>query len=433
MKLKNILSKSKLSFKSKNVFGKFPTKYTLESSKTLLSVRFLNIHEYQSKELMDKYGVKTQKWRLATAAKQAKKGAEELNCKEYVVKAQIHAGGRGKGTFENGFQGGVHLCKTPEQAEELTMKMLGQKLVTKQTGGKGVLVEKVMIAEAINIVKETYFSILMDRAFDGPVMVGSPKGGMDIEAVAHETPEAIFKEGIDIEKGPTREQTLRMAKNLGFEGPQLAEAQKEIEKLYTVFIKTDAVQVEINPFAQTDTGDIVSADAKMNFDDNAYFKQPTVFAYRDTAEEDPLEVEAGKFNLNYVAMDGNIGCMVNGAGLAMATMDIIKLYGGEPANFLDVGGSASAKQVTEAFRIITSDSKVKAILVNIFGGIMRCDVIAEGIIEAAKTINLKVPLVVRLAGTNVEKGKELLQKSGLTIIPASDLDEAAQKVVNKIK
>jgi len=290
-----------------------------------------------------------------------------------------------------------------------------------------------MIAEAINIVKETYFSILMDRAYDGPVFVGSPKGGLDIEAVAHETPEAIFKEGIDIERGPTKEQSLRMAKNLGFEGPQLIEAQIEIEKLYNVFIKTDSTQVEINPFAQTHTGEIYAADAKMTFDDNSYFKQPNVFAYRDTAEEDPLEVEAGKYSLNYVAMDGNIGCMVNGAGLAMATMDIIKLYGGEPANFLDVGGSASAKQVTEAFRIITSDSKVKAILVNIFGGIMRCDVIAEGIIEAAKTINLKVPLVVRLAGTNVEKGKELLQQSGLTIISAGDLDEAAQKVVSRIK
>jgi len=286
-------------------------------------------------------------------------------------------------------------------------------LVTKQTGGKGVLVEKVMIAEAINIVKETYFSILMDRAFDGPVMMGSPKGGMDIEAVAHDTPEAIFKEAIDIEKGPSREQCLKMAKNLGFEGNHLQEAAKQLEKLYDVFIKTDATQVEINPLALTDKGEIFAADAKMNFDDNAYFKQPEVFAYRDTAEEDPLEVEAGKYNLNYVAMDGNIGCMVNGAGLAMATMDIIKLYGGEPANFLDVGGSASTDQVTQAFRIITTDPKVKAILVNIFGGIMRCDVIAQGIIEAAKKINLKVPVVFRLAGTNVELGKELLEKKWL--------------------
>jgi len=428
--MNNLLTQSKFAFKS---FKKFPTKYTNESSKILLAYRFLNIHEYQSKELMDKYGVKTQKWRIATTAKQARKGAEELNAKELVVKAQIHAGGRGKGVFENGFKGGVHLCTTPEQVEELSGKMLGQRLVTKQTAGKGVLVEKVMIAEAINITKETYFSILMDRAYNGPVMVGSPKGGMDIEAVAHETPEAIFKEPIDIEKGPTKEQCLRMAKNLGFEGNQLVEAQKQIERLYDCFIKTDATQVEINPFAQTDNGEVFAADAKMNFDDNAQFKQQQVFAYRDPAEEDPFELEASKFGLNYVAMDGNIGCMVNGAGLAMATMDIIKLYGGEPANFLDVGGSANAKQVTEAFRIITSDPKVKAILVNIFGGIMRCDVIAEGIIEAAKTINLKVPLVVRLAGTNVELGKELLAKSGLAIIPASDLDDAAQKVVQKIK
>jgi len=290
----------------------------------------------------------------------------------------------------------------------------------------------VMIAEAINIVKEAYFSILMDRAYNGPVMVGSPKGGMDIEAVAHDTPEAIFKEAIDIEKGPTKEQCLKMAKNLGFEGNQLQEAATQLEKLYDVFIKTDATQVEINPLALTDKGEVFAADAKMNFDDNAYFKQPEVFAYRDTAEEDPLEVEAGKYNLNYVAMDGNIGCMVNGAGLAMATMDIIKLYGGEPANFLDVGGSASTEQVTQAFRIITTDPKVKAILVNIFGGIMRCDVIAQGIIEAAKKINLKVPVVVRLAGTNVELGKELLAKSGLKIISAEDLDDAAKKSVQSI-
>ena len=326
--MKNIFTSSK-NFVWKNTsksFSKFPTKFTFESSKTLLSLRFLNIHEYQSKELMDKYGVKTQKWRLATTAKQARKGAEELNAKELVVKAQIHAGGRGKGTFDNGFKGGVHLCKTPEEAEELTSKMLGHRLITKQTGEKGVLVEKVMIAEAINITKETYFSILMDRAYNGPVMVGSPKGGMDIEAVAHDTPEAIFKEPINIEKGPTKEQCLKMAKNLGFEGPHLQEATRQIERLYDVFIKTDATQVEINPFAQTDTGDVFAADAKMNFDDNASFKQPQVFAYRDIAEEDPFEMEASKFGLNYVAMDGNIGCMVNGAGLAMATMDIIKLY-----------------------------------------------------------------------------------------------------------
>ena len=310
--------------------------------------------------------------------------------------------------------------------------MLGNRLITKQTGEHGVPVQKVMIAEAINIVKETYFSIVMDRAYNGPVLVGSPKGGMDIEAVAHDTPEAIFKDAIDIEKGPSREQALKMAKNLGFEGNAVQEAAKQIEKLYEVFIKTDSTQVEINPLALTDKGEVFAADAKMNFDDNAYFKQPEIFAYRDTAEEDPLEVEAGKYGLNYVAMDGNIGCMVNGAGLAMATMDIIKLYGGDPANFLDVGGSASVEQVTQAFRIITTDSKVKAILVNIFGGIMRCDVIAQGVIEAARNINLKVPLVVRLAGTNVELGKQLLANSGLPIISADDLDDAAKKAVKAI-
>jgi len=396
--------------------------------------RQLNIHEYQSKELMDKFGVKTQKWRLATTPKQARKVAEELGNKdkELVIKAQVHAGGRGKGVFSNGFKGGVHLFKTPDEAEKLASSMLGSRLVTKQTTKDGVLVQKVMIAEAINIAKETYFSILMDRAYNGPVMVGSPKGGMDIEAVAHDTPEAIFKEPIDIEKGPSEEQCVRMAKNLGFEGNNVQEAARQIEKLYEVFIKTDATQVEINPLALTDKGEVFAADAKMNFDDNAYFKQPEIFTYRDPAEEDPLEVEAGKFGLNYVAMDGNIGCMVNGAGLAMATMDIIKLYGGDPANFLDVGGSASVEQVTQAFRIITTDPKVKAILVNIFGGIMRCDVIAQGVIEAARKINLQVPLIVRLAGTNVELGKKLLANSGLTIISADDLDDAAKKAVKSL-
>lgn len=311
--------------------------------------------------------------------------------------------------------------------------MLGYNLITKQTPPNGVTVQKIMIAESIDIKRETYVSIVMDRDSGGPVFVVSPKGGVDIEKVAEEDPNAIFKEVVDITKGPQKEQLERLARSLEFKENQISDVADQLDKLYKLFIGLDATQVEINPFAETPEGKVYCVDAKINFDDNAMFRHPDVYEMRDTAEEDPRELEAQKHNLNYVAMDGTIGCMVNGAGLAMATMDIIKLNNGEPANFLDVGGSANEQQVTEAFKIITSDKQVKAVLVNIFGGIMKCDTIAKGIVAAAKSINLQIPLIVRLQGTNVDKGKKILEESGINIVTANDLDDAAKKAVQAIQ
>jgi len=384
---------------------------------------------------MDKHGINTQKWRLATTAEEAEKGAKELNAKELVVKSQIHAGGRGKGTFDNGFKGGVHLCKTPAEAKDLTSKMLGHKLKTKQTTGDGVLVNRVMIAESLDFssANEKYFAIVMDRAAQGPVMVASPQGGIDIEQVAHDTPHLIYKETVDINEGVKPEQTKRLAEKLGFSSEKIPVAQEQMKRLYDLFIAADATQVEINPLVETETGKgIYCVDAKINFDDNASWRQKEIFSWRDTAEEDPREVEASKFDLNYIGMDGDIGCMVNGAGLAMATMDIIKLEGGSPANFLDVGGGANAKQITEAFKIISSDPQVKVILVNIFGGIMKCDTIASGIVEALSQVTIKQPVVVRLAGTNVELGKKILADSKFNVTTAGDLDEAARYSVKAL-
>eukprot|EP01087_Luapelamoeba_hula_P019402 TRINITY_DN641_c0_g1_i2.p1 TRINITY_DN641_c0_g1~~TRINITY_DN641_c0_g1_i2.p1 ORF type:complete len:472 (-),score=116.92 TRINITY_DN641_c0_g1_i2:12-1427(-) len=396
--------------------------------------RDLNLQEFSSKALMDRFGIRKQNWRLATTPEEAEQATKELGVKEVVVKAQILAGGRGKGTFDNGFKGGVHLAHSPSQVRDLAAKMLGNKLTTKQTGPDGVLVNKLMIAQSIDLKRELYFAILMDRQAKGPVMIASPKGGVDIEQVAEETPDLIFKEPVDIFKGVDPAATRRLAEKLGFDSEEkIADAQEQMKKLYELFIKTDATQVEINPLAETPDGSIYCVDAKINFDDNAAFRQKSVFDMGDTSEDDPREVAATKVGLNYVGMDGNIGCMVNGAGLAMATMDIIKLYKGSPANFLDVGGGATEEQVTEAFKILTYDPKVKAILVNIFGGIMRCDVIAQGIINAAKTLQLSIPLIVRLEGTNVEKGKKLLEDSGLAVITASNLDDAAQKAVKAIQ
>lgn len=311
--------------------------------------------------------------------------------------------------------------------------MLGYKLVTKQTPKDGVLVNKVMIAEALDIVKETYLAILMDRAYNGPVIVASPAGGVDIEDVAEKTPHLIFKEPVNILKGITREQAQKIAANLDFKGPLLDKAAEQIEKLYDMFIKLDATQVEVNPFGETPDGRVVCFDAKINFDDNAAFRQESIFAQEDTAESDPREVLASKHHLNYIGMDGNIACLVNGAGLAMATMDIIQLHGGTPANFLDVGGSVKEEQVTQAFKILTDDPKVKAVLVNIFGGIVNCATIANGITSACRTINLKVPLVVRLEGTNVDEARHILSSSGLPITTAADLEDAAQKAVASLK
>jgi succinyl-CoA synthetase beta subunit len=389
----------------------------------------MNIHEYQAKELLTRFGAENPRGSVARTPAEAEKIARELGTNSLVVKAQIHAGGRGKGAFTNGFQGGVHLCKTAGQARDLAAKMLGQTLVTHQTGPEGRVVNQVLVAESVEIEKEFYFAVLMDRATGAPVIVASREGGMDIEEVAARSPEKIIREPVDMACGLQPYQTRKLAKELGFAPSHMRAACKLFAALYRCFVKSDCSMVEINPLVLTKGGDVLALDAKFAFDDNALFRHPDIVALRDVAEEDPREVEASKFHLSYIGLDGNIGCMVNGAGLAMATMDIIKHHGGDPANFLDVGGGASEQQVTEAFKILLSDSKVKAILVNIFGGIMKCDVIAQGVLNAVKTVKLNIPLVVRLEGTNVEQGRKLLQESGLPIVSASDLDDAAKQIV----
>lgn len=393
----------------------------------------MNIHEYQAKELFLKFGVPTPAGAVASTKEEAAKAATDLGGKGLVVKAQVHAGGRGKGTFKNGFKGGVQLADTVEQAADYAEKMIGQVLVTHQTGPEGKLVSKVLIAKGIDIKKEYYLAILMDRATECPVIVVSSEGGMNIEDVAAETPEKIINESVNPAVGLQSYQCKKLAKAIGLGSDKLRPFEKVLTSLYKLFIACDCSMVEINPLVETPEGEILALDAKFNFDDNALYRQKDIAAMRDITEEDPREVEASKFELNYIGLDGNIACMVNGAGLAMATMDIIKHSGGEPANFLDVGGGAKEDQVREAFRILCADPKVEAILVNIFGGIMKCDVIAQGIINAAKTIELKVPLVVRLEGTNVELGRKLLSESGLPIITANTLADAAQKAVAAAK
>ena len=375
----------------------------------------------------------TPKGIAAATAQEAAQIARNMGLSQYVVKAQVHAGGRGKGTFKNGFKGGVHVVDSVEEVEDVAGKMLNQVLVTKQTGETGKLVSKIMVAEAVDLKKECYFAILQDRARECPVIVASTEGGMDIEEVAATRPEAIIREHIDPALGILPFQALKIAVALGLTGPLLRQATKLITNVYKLFTALDCSLVEINPLVVTTDDRVCALDAKFNFDDNALYRHPEIMEMRDETEEDPREVEAGKYDLNYIGLDGNIGCMVNGAGLAMATMDIIKYYGGGPANFLDVGGSATEEMVTNAFRILTSDKNVKALLVNIFGGIMRCDVIAQGIVAAAKNIDMKIPLVVRLEGTNVEIGKKILADSGIAIIPADNLDEAAQKAVAAVK
>jgi succinyl-CoA synthetase beta subunit len=389
----------------------------------------MNIHEYQAKELLQKFDVATTRGRVASTLEEAEQIARELGDVDIVVKAQIHAGGRGKGTFKNGFQGGVHVRRTPDEVRDVALNMLGQILVTHQTGPAGRKVNKLLIAESADIAREIYFAVLLDRATAAPIIVASTEGGVEIEAVAAKSPEKIIREPIDPLAGLQPFQTRKLAKELGFESSQLKSASKLFEGLYRTFIAYDCSMVEVNPLVVATKGDVLALDAKFNFDDNALYRHPEIAAMRDIAEEDPREVEASKHGLNYIGLDGNIACLVNGAGLAMATMDIIKFYGGEPANFLDVGGGATEEQVTEAFKILIADKKVKAILVNIFGGIMKCDIIAEGIINAAKTLKLSVPLIVRLEGTNVEAGKKLIADSGLAVITADDLADAAQKAV----
>jgi succinyl-CoA synthetase beta subunit len=393
----------------------------------------MNIHEYQAKELLQKFGVATTRGKVASTPEEAEQIAKELGPVEIAVKAQVHAGGRGKGTFTNGFKGGVHICKTPAEAKEIASKMLGQTLVTHQTGPAGRRVNKVLIAESADIGREIYFAILLDRATAAPLIVASTEGGVEIETVAEKSPEKIIREPVDPLVGIQPYQTRKLAKELKFSSDQIKQASKLFDGLFRTFVGLDCSMVEVNPLVVTAKGEVLALDAKFNFDDNALYRHPEVAAMRDVAEEDPREVEASKSGLNYIGLDGNIACLVNGAGLAMATMDIIKYYGGNPANFLDVGGGATEAQVTEAFKILISDKNVKAILVNIFGGIMKCDVIAQGIINAVKTVKLPVPLVVRLEGTNVEAGKKLIAESGLPVITADDLGDAAQKVVAAAK
>src|ERR1700719_1060318 len=389
----------------------------------------MNIHEYQAKELLQKFGVATTRGEAASTPDQAEEIARDLGKTDLVIKAQVHAGGRGKGTFANGFKGGVHVVKSPAEAREVAGKMLGQTLVTHQTGPQGRVVNKVLVAESADIAREIYFAILLDRAVAAPLIVASTEGGVEIKTVAEKSPKKSRREPIDPLAGLQPFQTRKLAKQLAFEQSQTKAAAKLFDGLYRTFVGCDCSMVEINPLVVTKNGEVLALDAKFNFDDNALYRHPEIAAMRDVAEEDPREVEASKHGLNYIGLDGNIACLVNGAGLAMATMDIIKFYGGEPANFLDVGGGATEEQVTEAFKILIADKKVKAILVNIFGGIMKCDVIAQGIIDAAKSVKLSVPLVVRLEGTNVERGKQLLKESGLALIGADDLADAAQKVV----
>ncbi len=393
----------------------------------------MNIHEYQAKELLQKFGVSTTPGRVATTSEEAEKIAREIAPNEIVVKAQVHAGGRGKGTFANGFKGGVQVVKTPAEAREVASKMLGQVLITHQTGPAGRLVNRVLVAESADIAREIYFAILLDRATAAPLIVASTEGGVEIETVAAKSPEKIIRESVNPLGGLGAYQARKLAKQLKFESSQLKAASKLFDGLYRTFIGLDCSMVEVNPLVVTTKGDVLALDAKFTFDDNALYRHPEVAAMRDTAEEDPREVEASKYGLNYIGLDGNIACLVNGAGLAMATMDIIKYHGGSPANFLDVGGGATEEQVTAAFQLLLSDKHVQAILVNIFGGIMRCDIIAQGIINAARKLHLDVPLVVRLEGTNVEAGKKLIAESGLSVITADNLDDAAVKAVKAAK
>lgn len=395
--------------------------------------RWLNIHETDSCDVMRAHGVNTAKGSRAYSPEEAVKVYEALGGGRAVVKAQVLAGGRGKGHFDNGFQGGVHIADSEEQVFDLAQQMIGNTLITKQTGAEGRPCNMVHIAETVNISKEFYFAVLMDRASAGPVVIGSSEGGMAIEEVAEATPEKIIKLPIDVTEGLTEEQAAGLARQIGVSGAAVPEAAEQMLKLYDMFFELDCTQIEINPLVETTDSQVMCLDAKLNFDDNAAYRQKEVFARRDTSQERQQDVEASKWDLNFISLDGNIGCLVNGAGLAMATMDIIQLKGGKPANFLDVGGGATAEQVTAAFRLITSDPNVNAILVNIFGGIMRCDVIAEGIIQAAQTLNLSVPVIVRLQGTRKLEAKAIIASSGLDIIAADDLDVAATKAVQASK
>ncbi len=396
----------------------------------------MNIHEYQAKALLRSYGAPVSDGRAVLKAEDAKTAAGELDGPLWVVKAQIHAGGRGKGKFkeaEAGEKGGVRIAKSVEEAATLARQMLGRTLVTHQTGAAGKQVNRIYIEDGSDIARELYLALLIDRKTSRISFVCSTEGGMDIEEVAAHTPEKILSFSVDPASGLSDFHGRRVAFALGLEGNQVKQCVALIKTLYKAFVEKDMEMLEINPLIVMPNGTLKVLDAKVGFDNNALYRHPDILALRDETEEDPKELAASKFDLNYIALDGEIGCMVNGAGLAMATMDIIKLYGAEPANFLDVGGGATKEKVTEAFKIITSDPNVKGILVNIFGGIMRCDIIAEGIIAAVKEVGLQVPLVVRLEGTNVELGKEIIRNSGLNVIAGDNLSDAAQKIVKAVK
>ncbi|XP_012245758.1 succinate--CoA ligase [GDP-forming] subunit beta, mitochondrial [Bombus impatiens] len=407
-----------------NKILKFNTKQT----------RSLNLLEYQSKELLRDCGVSVQNFAIVDDLTKANSALQKISADEYVIKAQVLAGGRGKGWFDNGFKGGVHLTKDHKAVIDVVRNMLGHRLITKQTSKDGILVQKIMIAESVNIARETYICILMDRQHNGPVLIASPSGGMDIETVAEKNPELIKTVPLDIYYGIDDEIAKDVSIFLGFVDSEIQQkAIFELKNLWKLFVDIDALQVEINPLVETTDKQVIAVDAKIAFDDNAEFRQQDLFALEDSDTKDPREADASRFNLNYIGMDGNIGCLVNGAGLAMATMDIIKLNGGSPANFLDVGGSVKEDQVYQAFRILSEDPKVKAILVNVFGGIVNCATIAKGIIAASHNLKLKIPLVVRLEGTNVTEAKKLLAESKLSIVTANDLDEAAKKAVSSAK
>ncbi|MFT7594077.1 MAG: succinyl-CoA synthetase beta subunit [Paracoccaceae bacterium] len=396
----------------------------------------MNIHEYQAKALLRSYGAPVSDGRVVLRAEDAKTAAGELDGPLWVVKAQIHAGGRGKGSFKEadaGEKGGVRLTKSVQEAADEAKKMLGRTLVTHQTGPAGKQVNRIYIEDGAGIETELYLALLVDRQTSCVSFVCSTEGGMDIEEVAANTPDKILSFSVDPATGYQAFHGRRIAFSLGLSGKQVKQCVGLMGLLYKAFLEKDMEMLEINPLIVTDAGDLKVLDAKVSFDDNALYRHPDVVELRDETEEDPNELEASKYDLNYITLDGEIGCMVNGAGLAMATMDIIKLYGSEPANFLDVGGGATKEKVTEAFKIITSDPKVKGILVNIFGGIMRCDVIAEGVVAAVKEVGLKVPLVVRLEGTNVAEGKAIIKGSGLNVIAADNLKDGAEKIVAAVK
>jgi succinyl-CoA synthetase beta subunit len=382
----------------------------------------MKIHEYQGKEILGRFGVPIPKGKVAYSADEARQIATELGGGTVVVKAQIHAGGRGKG-------GGVKVVKGPDAAFEAAKAILGMTLVTYQTSPEGQVVGRVLVEEGLQMTREMYLGLVIDRTTQRPVLMVSQEGGVEIEKVAAETPDKIFKAFVDPALGLQAFQARQLAFSLGLKGPEVGKAVKMMTALYAAFVATDASLLEINPLVVTAAGDLIALDAKINFDDNALYRHPDIKELRDLAEEEPLEIEASKFSLNYIKLDGTVGCMVNGAGLAMATMDIIKLAGGEPANFLDVGGGANAEQIKNAFRILTSDHNVKAVLINIFGGILRCDVLAAGVIAAVQDLGVTVPIVIRMEGTNVDLGKKMLKESGLNFTTADTMGEAAERVV----